>query len=514
MKKIVIKKVLLWVIVGFLLTFLWSVIGSRPLGEERVFFSQASPIESQIDRASSDTAIVETWQSGYINRDGEWAIPFELFGVTTPFSSGVAWFGKWQEDGILRIGYLNPEGEYAIPLSLTTDLFDGYEYQFSEGLLPFRREPEGKIGFIDTTGKFVIEPQFDWVNGNFQEGLAIVGGQLNGYIDRTGKLVIDEEKVGLPKSPFHQGVAIVYREGRFGLIDREGNYLMEPILSSVDSWSGNHGLYPKFEFHSGLLRVKVGGSVEGSPYKIESEWAEKVGYVARSGGWAIEPQFFMGGRFSEGRAVVVKESAGAPDRELQSFIIDTEGRIIETQNQEPKPLFFSRFHEGLARARTENGLVGYIGRDGRWAIAPQFAEASRFSGGLAAVSAVGGKKGYIDRTGEFAIAPQFDRAEDFNEEEGVAIVRKCLPAGCKSALVNKRGAYVLPFKYDYISDFVEGVARITNIAEEQPGGRVHGYANSTGRIIVEPQFDRAEDFSEGLGLVTIYDSREPEASFQ
>ncbi|ECH5021687.1 WG repeat-containing protein, partial [Campylobacter coli] len=46
-------------------------------------------------------------------------------------------------------------------------------------------------GFIDKSGKIVIEPKFDGV-GNFSEGLA--GVELNGkwgFIDKSGKIVIE-----------------------------------------------------------------------------------------------------------------------------------------------------------------------------------------------------------------------------------------------------------------------------------------------------------------------------------
>ncbi|EAK1349894.1 WG repeat-containing protein, partial [Campylobacter coli] len=49
----------------------------------------------------------------------------------------------------------------------------------------------GKWGFIDKSGKIVIEPKFDGV-GNFSEGLA--GVELNGkwgFIDKSGKIVIE-----------------------------------------------------------------------------------------------------------------------------------------------------------------------------------------------------------------------------------------------------------------------------------------------------------------------------------
>ena len=51
----------------------------------------------------------------------------------------------------------------------------------------------GKDGFIDKTGKYVINPQFD-IAFDFSEGLAgiWIGGK-RGYIDKTGKIVYLEQ---------------------------------------------------------------------------------------------------------------------------------------------------------------------------------------------------------------------------------------------------------------------------------------------------------------------------------
>jgi len=67
-----------------------------------------------------------------------------------------------------------------------------------------------KRGFIDKTGKIVIEPQFQGA-GDFSEGLASVaisdGGYKEGYIDRTGKIVLEPKWDTAGK--FSEGVAWV-----------------------------------------------------------------------------------------------------------------------------------------------------------------------------------------------------------------------------------------------------------------------------------------------------------------
>ncbi len=66
----------------------------------------------------------------------------------------------------------------------------------------------------------------------------------------------------------------------------------------------------------------------------------------------------------------------------------------------------SHFVEGLAWFKLD-GKFGFIDRNGKVAIAPQFDVAGSFSNGLAAVI-VAGKVGYIDKKGKFAIAPIFN----------------------------------------------------------------------------------------------------------
>ena len=59
------------------------------------------------------------------------------------------------------------------------------------GLLSIKKD--GKWGYMDKTGKVVIEPQFDGVR-LFSEGLANVWiGDKEGYIDKTGKIVINPQ---------------------------------------------------------------------------------------------------------------------------------------------------------------------------------------------------------------------------------------------------------------------------------------------------------------------------------
>lgn len=63
-------------------------------------------------------------------------------------------------------------------------------FGFSEGFAPVQFQEKGKWGFIDKTGKIVIEPKFDEVTG-FRQGTAMVtiNNKFGYIIDKNEKFI-------------------------------------------------------------------------------------------------------------------------------------------------------------------------------------------------------------------------------------------------------------------------------------------------------------------------------------
>ncbi len=98
------------------------------------------------------------------------------------------------------------------------------EQKDKAGLFAISRD--GKWGFIDSSGKVVIEPQFEAAYP-FTEGLSRI--QLNGewgYINREGALVIKAQFDGADR--FSEGLARVQAGHKWGYIDTTGKYVFEP----------------------------------------------------------------------------------------------------------------------------------------------------------------------------------------------------------------------------------------------------------------------------------------------
>jgi hypothetical protein len=152
----------------------------------------------------------------------------------------------------------------------------------------------GKAGYIDRTGKIVLEPKYDGAS-YFSEGLArvavghdtiITEGYNQGFIDESGKLVIQPQWDVV--SNFSEGLAAVgfdqtkqafkfrgktfYSSAshpwyRWGFIDKTGKLVIDTKFSDVS------------EFRDGIAAVNA------DPYET------KYDFINTHGKWVIEPQF-------------------------------------------------------------------------------------------------------------------------------------------------------------------------------------------------------------------------------
>ena len=127
-------------------------------------------------------------------------------------------------------------------------------------------------GYIDPSGRFVIEPAYDF-GWDFTEGHAVVWARSAdkqhktwSVIDKTGKVVLG----GLTYrnlGALHQGlIAIQDEEMNWGFMDLSGNVLIPPQYAGIDL------------FRNGLARMEVGDAFSNTIVYInpkgEIVWAE------------------------------------------------------------------------------------------------------------------------------------------------------------------------------------------------------------------------------------------------
>ena len=324
--------------------------------------------------------------------------------------------------------------------------------------------------------------------------LAMVLGITNMYaqnydLEGLAKACSESETV----YSFHEGLAIISKEGKYGFMDKTGKIVIPTIYSSAE------------DFHEGLAAVKKD---------------EKFGYIDKEGNVVLpfrfkDADYFMGGyaRVDEG-----------PDSVDYSYLIDKMGIPI----QEDSYNIEGNYSDGLICVRSiDTDKYGFANAKGQIVIPFLYDEAFDFKEGVARVSK-NGKDEYIDKSGRTVLPFRDKVSYSYTCSEGLISFQKCIGSEYLYGFINTQGHVVIPCELDNVRDFHEGLAWVqwdswrgyidTNgkkvlECEYCPesgfneGMAVikmndkYGYINRAGQIIAPFSFDEANDFSEGLALV-------------
>ncbi len=202
---------------------------------------------------------------GFLNTQGKVAIK-PAFDKVTEFHEGYA---AGQKAGINYI--IDKSGkEIEIKDGKVSAIKD-----FAEGLAPFE-SADKKEGFIDPTGKIVIEPKFQSV-GYFIDGLAWARTTENkiGFVNKKGEWIIEPQFAVAKSFEAKSGLARVKAGEKWQYTDKAGNI---KTLNDSENFE---------DFSDGLCSGKKGG---------------KVGFYDKTGSWVIEPQFEAVRDFKNGYA--------------------------------------------------------------------------------------------------------------------------------------------------------------------------------------------------------------------
>lgn len=322
-----------------------------------------------------------------------------------------------------------------------------------EDRLLFILGPDERKGLIDTQGRIVVEPRFDWALSS-SEGRAMVASEdRHGYVDGTGRLVIEPQWAQV--SSFHEGLAVVtssvaasrtfwgylfdgVEDPKRGYIDRDGNVAISPRFADA------------LPFSEGVAWVQA---YDG----------RRWGVIDRTGAFRIEPRLRLElGRprpFTEGLCPVWDAEEWSFDESVERFgYIDTDGAMVIP----PRFRAAGSFSEGLAAVVT-GGRLGFIDRSGALSIPAQFEWGSvnanslldlpAFSDGLAAVR-IDGRYGFIDKSGQVVIEPRYEKALGFSDGLAAIVLDK------RTGFIDREGHLVIEPQFTSVNSFEDGIARV------------------------------------------------------
>jgi hypothetical protein len=376
---------------------------------------------------------------GFVDQNSNIVIPIEYIAARS-FSEGLAAIKtgtKW--------GYINTNGDTVI-VSQFNKAGD-----FKGGLAAVRKS--GKSYYINSSGEKVFEEEFIKCQ-DFKGDFAVASNRDGtGVINKSGEWVIHPkyDKVNLLDP--ENGIAIVSKNSKYGLVNLEGQKLTPMKYNAIRPPS------------DGLLAVRSG-----------SLW----GFINKTGKIVILLKYVAVKDFADNRAVVKPTTKWGA--------IDRKGNEIIPFNY----LYFDSYSNGICFAGIKKNSNCMLDTNGTiLKESSQLSVVKGFSEGKSVVMTNYHNICYMDRNGNFLFDKVFDAAKPF--DGSLAMVR----VDGEWGIINNEGSWIMPPMYDSIRNFSEDLAVIVVMKHE-------GVADSRGNIYVKPEYHSIEMAPYGLIRVRKY----------
>lgn len=285
---------------------------------------------------------------GYINRNGEFAIAPQFYGVGS-FSCGYAQVMLSSN----TYAYIDQTGKIqpSAPFDEAWSFYNGFA----------RIALDGKRGFLNSKMDYAIPPTYSSTTVASVEGLigvCLLESDLCGYVNTKGEWVI--QPMFRDVYAFWGGYADVRDESTnlFGCINTKGEYVFPPIYKTfyalgnnrffaIDQRDITYIFNEKGEILSQdeYTSFKVPVCVTWNLFAVEK--GDKWGYADKDGNEIIPCEYDNAYPFNQGYAIVHKDES--------DYIIDETGKVKITCNNgeyASKNYVFN----GLARTRNDNTI--------------------------------------------------------------------------------------------------------------------------------------------------------------
>ncbi len=177
----------------------------------------------------------------------------------------------------LRYGVINKRAEM-----ITTQPFQEIQ-PYSEGLAVVKLR-EG-YGYIDLTGRLVIPCAYSKASAFYEGRAAVQKDGACGYISRTAGTIVPFEYSKC--LDFDGGKAIVYKGiRRAGLVDLQGNLVLEPSVDRLLKFREGRGLVRDSEYRFYYITEQAAGVYNGF-YERATEFQNGVALVQVHGKWGV-----------------------------------------------------------------------------------------------------------------------------------------------------------------------------------------------------------------------------------
>ncbi len=211
----------------------------------------------------------------------------------------------------------------------------------------------------------------------------------------------------------------------------------------------------------------------------------KWGYINHKGEFIIKPEYGYGYDFQDNGLAIVEDQG-------KYGVIKASGQYLV----KPEYDFINQFSQGLAVASDETGFK-VINENGAVITRKPYPYIVSYQNGRAAFLNQGteadSRYGYLDKEGKEVIRPQYQYASHF--KNGKAVVQM---TDGKYALIDLNGKILNKYNYAYVGDLGDGLLSF----QENVQGK-YGFMDEKGRVVISPRYTSVEPFHQGRTVVNI-----------
>lgn len=406
-------------------------------------------------------------------------------------------------------------------------------------------------GAINRKGELIVPILYDEVGSVGDTLLYFRERNMLKWADLTGKVVkgISFETA----ERFREGVAKVLTAGKWGLVSQEGNWVVPPVYTALNTFVNvaqarvgtGEWEYFYYDDDGRASLVKRIVLMRGD----KDEWDATPTITGAGGvnfgalGWFQDGKRKWGLRNQSTGQVAIRPKYNTVSMIPRTNLTLVEGKIGETENtglgivnhvtcrETAEPMFERVFTDEIAGGGTGRAVYAGTGRytiiqsNGQFANLGMVTYIRPFKEGRAAVCVGGimvdldvprqdtiysreeeirnsslkrrlytvveqGKWGYVDATGKWVKVAEFEQALPFHN--GLAPVKK----GGKWGVVDTNFVFVVAPKYDFVEElYTERGKMLYTVGSNADR---YGFINAGGEVVVEPQFTEAGNYAESL----------------
>lgn len=370
------------------------------------------------------------------------------------------------------------------------------------------------IGAFHEYGQLSLPLEYDEIQTYFNILVARKGNEYWIYQRGTGKTIplgiLDEARIT------HHGMVITRKNGKFflplsinptksydrleenegsfllakeasgyGLINREGNYVMDPVIDQMEHTRGDY-FYAQDENQYLLIRGdEIKAQVSYNSYhRISKDGDLMLEYIHGKLRRVMEEDgILLDAVGMENVTLIGKELYNVKFRENKLGLLGKKGWLVQPQSDAD---WIGMGSEGLFPAQ-KGGKYGFLNPSGAWVIEPKFTAVNPFSESYASVSQQNLWE-IIGKNGQTVASDSWDELREF--KDGVSISRK----SDELYLINSSGSRVNEHGFEKICRLETGFFLVEK-------NQKRGLLSLTGEEILAPEFDQIQVENEQFILV-------------